>query len=171
MNVVAWEANRLPAFVEYWKSSFSDARNYLSASEDLFNMRIFERKDALEPFHPSNFLLAIEGSRVVGVIQVGIHTEPFCAAVFPDWEGGTLGYVGFVHVHPEFRRKGIGTALWKAGMERIASAGKMSVDGQCLNPFWGNSESPFVPFWGTPEGISIASDDEGSLEFLKGFRH
>jgi len=45
------------------------------------------------------------------------------------------------------------------------------LDGQCFNPYYGNSEGPFTPLWGTPEGISIDWNDSATKKFLarKGF--
>jgi ribosomal protein S18 acetylase RimI-like enzyme len=74
-------------------------------------------------------------------------------------------------VDAAFRRKGLGTELWHRGLERLKRTRQVVLDGQCFNPFYGNSEGPFTPLWGTPEGVGVDWNDSATKKFLarKGF--
>ncbi|MBI3097191.1 MAG: GNAT family N-acetyltransferase, partial [Planctomycetes bacterium] len=99
--------------------------------------------------------------------------EEFCEACFADWPGGTLGYVAVFAVLPAARRRRIGSALWDAAMARVREAGvaRIAVDGQCLNPYYGNSAGPRTPLYGTPEGIGIGWGDAETRRFLANRGH
>jgi len=44
---------------------------------------------------------------------------------------------------------------------------RLTIDTQCLSPFYGNSDGVYTPFWGTSEGIGIGWDDRETLGFLE----
>lgn len=74
--------------------------------------------DDAEPFHatdPEGFLLARLDGEPVGSISV------------VRYPGGS-GFLGFYIVRPEFRGRGYGMALWRAGMERLAGC-NVGLDG------------------------------------------
>lgn len=74
--------------------------------------------DDAEPFHatdPEGFLLARLDGEPVGSISV---------VRYP----GGFGFLGFYIVRPEFRGRGYGMALWRAGMERLAGC-NVGLDG------------------------------------------
>jgi ribosomal protein S18 acetylase RimI-like enzyme len=105
------------------------------------------------------------------MIHVGVRDEALVRELDPAWPGGPQGYVAFLYVEPAYRRKGLGDDLWHRGLERLGRTRQVVLDGQCLSPFYGNSEGPFTPFWGTPEGPAVDWDDSGTKKFLarKGF--
>lgn len=157
----------LPALVRFWNRAFAGKRNFFPVTEALLRERITEKRTAVESFDPAGFIAALEGGEMAGFLHAGVRPEGVCRAVDPDWAGGTQGYVAFLFVDPAFRRKGLGTELWNRGLEWLGAASRrVIVDGQCINPFYGNCEGPFTPFWGTPEGVSVEWDDTGTKMFF-----
>lgn len=171
MKVESWKPGLLPAVVRSWNRAFSTRRNFHPMTEELFRSRVVEKRTAVEEFDPGGFLVAREGKEVVGVIHVGTRPEALVRALDAEWPGGSQGYVALLYVEPEHRKKGVGTELWHRGLERLQGTRQVVLDGQCWNPFYGNSEGPFTPFWGTPEGLSVEWDSSATKKFFarKGF--
>jgi GNAT superfamily N-acetyltransferase len=171
MRFVPWTPSLLPALVRFWNRVFSGRRNFIPVTERMFRERVAEKETAFEKFDPARLIVAREGSDVAGFIHVGVRPEPLCRMLDPDWPGGSQGYVAFLIVEPERRRRGLGTELWHRGLFCVRNTRQVVMDGQCFNPFYGNSEGPFTPFWGTPEGVSIDWNDSATKKFLarKGF--
>jgi GNAT superfamily N-acetyltransferase len=171
MRFSPWTASQLPAFVQFWNRSFSARRNFAPVTERLFAERVTSKRSAFERFDPSGFIVAREKGEVAGFVHVAERPEPLCRALDPEWRSGKQGYVAFLYVDPARRRKGLGTELWHRGLERLKGTRQVVLDGQCFNPFYGNSEGPFTPLWGTPEGISVDWNDSPTKKFLarKGF--
>lgn len=156
----------LPALVAFWNRTFSKMKNFFRVTEEAFAARVTRKKTAVEKFEPAHMILAHQGKDIVGMIHVGIRSEEFCKLLYPDWSSGTEGYIAAFGVDPAHRHRGIGSELWERAIEALSGCRRMVVDGQCLNPFYGNSEQPFTPFFGTPEGISIAESDRETRGFL-----
>jgi len=171
MRFESWRPGLLPDVVRFWNRVFASKRNYFRLSEELFLSRVVRKRTAVEEFDPAGFVVAREGGEVVGLIHVGMRPEALVRSLDPSWPGGTQGYVAFLYVEAGRRKKGIGGELWHRGLERLRGAGQVVLDGQCWNPFYGNSEGPFTPFWGTPEGVSVEWDSYETKKFLarKGF--
>lgn len=161
-----WSDDLLPAFVRFWNRSFANRRNFFPITAERFRRRVIDKRTAIEKFEPAAFLVAFDGSEIVGAIHGGVRPESLCRVLFADWPGGTQGYVAFLFVDPAARKRGIGTELWHRLHAALAGVKQMTVDGQCINPFYGNSEGPFTPFWGTPEGISIEWGDSATKQFF-----
>ena len=166
-----YRPERLPAVVAFWNRVFAERRNFFPVDESNFRDRVIEKKTAVERFQADGFIMAVSGDRVVGLVHAGRHSEEICKVLNPEWPGGERGFVALLVVDPDRRRKGVGTALWDRAGEYLRGTTEIILDGQCLNPFYGNSEGPFTPFWGTPEGISVEWNDDGSKKFFaqKGF--
>jgi GNAT superfamily N-acetyltransferase len=171
MKVGPWTPSLLPSMVRFWNRSFASRRNFVPMTERSFRERVLAKETTHEKFDPSCLLVAREGKEIAGFIHVGIRPEQLCRVLDPEWRHGTQGYVAFLYVDPERRRKGLGTDLWHRGLERLRGTRQVVLDGQCFNPFYGNSEGPFTPMWGTPEGVSIDWNDSATKKFLarKGF--
>ncbi|MBI3855601.1 MAG: GNAT family N-acetyltransferase [Planctomycetes bacterium] len=171
MKFGPWTPSLLPATVRFWNRAFASRRNFVPLTDRLFRERVTEKETSFEKFDPSRFIVAREGREIAGFVHVGVRPEPLCRALDPDWRSGTQGYVALLFVDPERRKRGIGTELWHRGLERLKGTRQVVVDGQCFNPFYGNSEGPFTPLWGTPEGISVDWNDSATKKFLarKGF--
>jgi ribosomal protein S18 acetylase RimI-like enzyme len=162
----------LGAIVRFWNDSFKNMHNFFPINEEVFKARVIEKKTEVESFDPKGLILAIQNEEVIGMIHVGIQSEEVCSVCYRDWPGGNQGYVAFIFVKEDCRRKGVGAELWRQGMQYLEGASRIIIDGQCFNPFYGNSEGPFTPFWGTPEGISIPYEDQATHRFLskRGFK-
>jgi len=171
MKFEPYRAGLVPAVVRFWNRAFASKRNFFPLTPELFLSRIVRKRTAVEQFDAAGFIVARDGDEIVGLIHVGIRTPDVCRALDPEWPGGEQGYVAFLYVEPERRLRGIGGELWRRGLDRLRDTRQVVVDGQCLNPFYGNSEGPFTPFWGTPEGVSVEWESSGTKKFLarKGF--
>ncbi|HLY12214.1 MAG TPA: GNAT family N-acetyltransferase [Planctomycetota bacterium] len=171
MKFSTWTPSLLGRIVDFWNRSFASRRNFFPLTPDLFHQRVLRRGSGPERFRPSRFIVAQEGQDIAGFIHVGERPESLCRALDPQWRSGTQGYVAFLFVDPARRRKGLGTDLWHRGLDRLKSSRQVVLDGQCFNPYYGNSEGPFTPFWGTPEGVSVDWNDSATKKFLarKGF--
>jgi ribosomal protein S18 acetylase RimI-like enzyme len=171
-DLVAYNQQYLPALVTFWNRTFGDHLNAIAVDETLLRARVFDKRTDLEQFEPSNFIMAVRDGVVLGVIHFGRRAEDLCRAIWPDWSGGSQGYIALLGVLPEERKKGIGDALWHRAMKELKSVSRIDVDGQCISPFYGNSEGPFTPLFGTPEGISIPANDTDTHRFLgkRGYR-
>lgn len=171
MKLVTYAPRLLPAVVRFWNRAFAAKRNFLPVTEALFRRRVTGRRDGLEPFDPRTFVAAVEDGEVVGLVHGGVRPEAVCRALDEEWPGGPQGYVALLYVEPERRRRGIGDALWHRALESLQGTRQVTLDGSCFNPFYGNSEGPFAPFWGTPEGVSVEWDDSPTKKWLarKGF--
>ncbi|MEK7865177.1 MAG: GNAT family N-acetyltransferase [Planctomycetota bacterium] len=156
----------LPEVVAWWNRAFADRRGFYPVTGELFQARVIGKKNAVEEFEPSRFLMARDGARVVGAAHVGVRSEEYCAAVFRNWPGGPQAYLAMIGVEPSARRQGIGGRLYAAAEAAVAGSGRLVIDGQCVNPFYGNSEAPFTPFFGTTEGISIPWEDSTTRAFF-----
>lgn len=172
-RLVPFDVSREAAFVAAWNSTFRDRRNFWPLTPEVFRDRIAGVETAIECFEPADLILALRGDEVVGFCHVGVHSEGFCEACFAGWAGGTLGYVAAFGVVPSARGQGVGGTLWNEAMVRLQAArvARIAVDGQCLNPFYGNSAGPRTPFFGTPEGIGIGWGDAGTRRFLANRGH
>lgn len=171
MRLESYTPALLPAVVRFWNRAFAGKRNFWPVDAEAFRSRVTGRRAPGEAFDPRAFIVAREGREVVGMIHVGVRPEAVVRELDPAWPGGPQGYVAFLYVEPARRRRGIGDALWHRGLERLGRTRQVVLDGQSLNPFYGNSEGPFTPFWGTPEGPAVEWDDGGTKKFLarKGF--
>jgi len=171
MKFGPWTPSLLPAMVRFWNRAFASRRNFVPVTDQSFRERVAGKETAFEKFDPSGLIVARDGREVAGFIHVGIRPEQLCRMLDPEWRRGTQGYVAFLFVDPDRRRRGLGTELWHRGLERLNGTSQVVLDGQCFNPFYGNSEGPFTPLWGTPEGVSIDWNDSATKKFLarKGF--
>jgi len=167
VEIRSYSDGDLPALVAWWNRAFADRRNFFPVTEPILAERIIAKANGVERFEPAHFLLACEGDRLLGVAHVGVRSEEYCAAVFHGWPGGPQAYLALLAVAPDARRQGIGGRLFDAAQAVVAASGKLSIDGQCVNPFYGNSEAPFTPFFGTTEGISIPWEEAGTRRFFE----
>jgi len=166
MKVESWRPGLLPALVRFWNRAFAAKRNYFPVTAEILRARIFEKRTAVEAFDPEGFIVAREGKELVGLIHVGERPEAMVRSLDAEWPGGAQGYVALLYVEPEWRKKGIGGELWHRGLERLKRTRQVILDGQCWNPFYGNSEGPFTPLWGTPEGVSVEWDSSATKKFF-----
>lgn len=167
ITIVDFEEALIPGVIRFWNSEFSRRRNFVKLTPALFKERIVNCQGVVASFNPAFYLLALSGTQVVGLIHGGIFYKAVSKALLN--EDNDIGFVGIVAVSKKVRRKGIGTALYNSLRRRLESAGaaKIMLDGQCLNPFYGNMERLVQPFFDTPEGISVSQADRATADFFK----
>lgn len=162
---------RVGAIVDFWNDGPAKLHNGWRVTATTLRARIFKKRTGAESFDPAGYLLAIDGPSVVGVLHASIQSEPVARVLVSDWPGGTRGAILFLYVRPAYRGRGVGTELWHRAVVYLGGCRSTFIDGHCVNPFYGNSEGPIPPLFGTPEGISIPWDDTATKKFLaqKGF--
>jgi ribosomal protein S18 acetylase RimI-like enzyme len=156
----------LPAIVRFWNAEFADRRNFFPVSGDLLTRRIFRKETAVEKFDPEQFLVAVSGGEIAGILHYIVRGEELARAFRPDWPGGTQGAIAFFCVARKFRRQSIGRQLFATALDALRDAAQVVIDTQCHNPFYGNSTGPRTPFWGHTEGIGIDIGDLATAGFL-----
>lgn len=163
-----YEPARLSSVVDFWNRSFARRHNFFPVTEESFQRRVVGKDYANESFDPEGLIFAIgaDGKEILGLIHAGVRSDKVCSACYDNWEGGSEGYIAFLYVAEPYRHQGIGSALLQRAREYLNGVAQVVIDGQCLNPFYGNSDGLYTPFWGTPEGISIQWDDEHTRRFL-----
>jgi ribosomal protein S18 acetylase RimI-like enzyme len=100
MKIRPYKAIDESAVAALWRQVFPDAPAWNQPESDI------GRKLAVQP---ELFLVALEESRVVGTAMAGYD--------------GHRGWVYYVAVHPEFRRRGIGAALMARVEHDLAQIG------------------------------------------------
>ena len=65
---------------------------------------------------PEGFLIGYLGEKPIACISAVRYSEKF-------------GFIGFYIVHPDFRGKGYGMQIWKAGMKRLRDCRTVGLDG------------------------------------------
>jgi ribosomal protein S18 acetylase RimI-like enzyme len=141
-------------------------RNFFPVSQETIRRRIIEQRGVIDSFDPAGLILAIMDEKVVGMIHILVRPGDIAEILYKDWKGGLQGVIAFIAVDRDFRKRGIGSELTRLGQVYLMGCSQVIIDGQCINPFYGNSEGPFTPFFGTPEGISIPWEDYETKEFL-----
>lgn len=164
-----FRAGDLAALVDYWRLAFADRRNFVPVDEATLRERVLDVANAVERFDPEGLVLALDpAGRPVGLVHAGVRDEAYCRACHGEaWPGGSQGYVALLHVLPAWRRQGVGGALLDRARAYSAGAREVVMDGTCINPYYGNSEAPFTPLWGTPEGPGVSLEDRETASFLE----
>jgi ribosomal protein S18 acetylase RimI-like enzyme len=165
----AYTDGDLKQIVQLWNEAFGGMRNFIKMDAAGLQCRIFKQENAVEVFDPKGFIVAKVDGKAAGFIHAGVRNETFCKTAYNDWPGGTEGFIGIVAVAPAHRRKGIGTELMSRAKKYLYGSTRIILDGQCLNPFYGNSEGPMSPPWGTTEGISVPVGDRATKNFFGKF--
>ena len=171
MKLVNYDEKYLPEIVSFWNRNLKNKRNYFSVTSEILKTRIFEKKSLTGSFNPAHFLIATDQKSIMAVLHFGIFPINVCKAVYPNWQKEDQGYIAFILVDEKHRRKGIGTALFENALKSVENCSEIILDGQCINPFYGNMFMPSSPFFGTPEGISVEWDDVATLSFFKKFNY
>jgi GNAT superfamily N-acetyltransferase len=146
MRFETYSASLLPAIVRFWNRSSKHEAHFLRMTA-----RVFRERVARPPgFDPEGFIAARTPRGLAGFIHVGRR--------------GRQGFVAFLWVDPSHRRKGLGTRLWHAGLERARQAGQVVVLNPWDNPYYGGGKAR-DPLWG-PWGPAVAWRDSATLKFL-----
>src|SRR5215207_7306309 len=122
-----------------------------SMTADALADHLFRTKVLLDPnFLPENLPVAVEDGRIVGFILALSRQVPlFLQGLEPD-----KAWITAFGVHPEYRRRGIGTALFDHALTQLRAQGRKTVD-----------IAPYVPNYFVP-GVDIHAYP-GTTAFLE----
>lgn len=166
-RLCTYREDLLGPIVEFWNREFADRRNFFPIDEEIFRQRVVAKHYGVEGFDSQGFFVALVGDELAGIAHAGIWSESICRLRDPQWAGGDEGYLALICVSRQHRRQGIGHALMAAVHDFWGDCEHLTIDTQCLSPFYGNSDGVYTPFWGTPEGIGTRWDDRETLGFLE----
>lgn len=171
MRLSPWAPGLEEAFIRFWNRCFASRRNFIPLTKERWRCRVTAGGIPGERFDPEDLIVAREGGEIAGFVHAGRRSAVVCRRHDPGWPGGTQGTLNFLFVDPAHRKKGLGSQLWHAALEHLKRTRQIILDGQCLNPYWGNSQGPRTPLWGTPEGVAVEWGDSATKKFLarKGF--
>lgn len=130
------------ALIELWNASMT---------HDPINAAMFRTKVLLDlNFNPEGLLVAEAGGRLVGfVLSLARQVPQFLDGLQPE-----KAWITAFGVHPDFRRQGIGRALFDQALARLAALGKQEV-----------SISPYTPNYFVP-GVDVAAYPQ-TMAFLQ----
>ena len=166
-RLCTYREDLLGPIVAFWNREFADRRNFLPIDEDIFRQRVVDKRYGEEGFDPQGFFAAFVGDELTGIAHAGIWPENICRLRDPQWQGGDEGYLALICVARQYRHQGIGQALMTVIRDFWGGCERLTVDTQCLSPFYGNSDGIYTPFWGTSEGIGVRWDDQETLCFFE----
>lgn len=120
-------------------------------THDQISPALFRTKVLLDPnFRPDNLPVAVEDGRVVGFVLALARQVPlFLQGLEPD-----KAWITAFGVHPDYRRRGIGRALFDHVLEQMAAEGRKTID-----------ISPYVPNYFVP-GVDVNAYP-GTISFLE----
>jgi mycothiol synthase len=122
-----------------------------SMTHDLLSPDLFRIKVLLDSnFHPANMPVAVEDGRVVGFILALTRQVPlFLQGLEPE-----SAWITAFGVHPDYRHRGIGKALFDYIIKRLRADGRKTLD-----------IAPYVPNYFVP-GIDVKAYP-GTIAFLE----
>jgi ribosomal protein S18 acetylase RimI-like enzyme len=120
-----------------------------SMTHDPINLAVFRTKVLLDlNFNLEGLLVAESGGRVVGFVLSLVRQVPqFLDGLQPE-----KAWITAFGVHPNFRRQGIGRALFDQTLARLAALGKHEV---AISPYTPNYFVPGVDVAAYPETIAF----------------
>lgn len=147
MEIRAYRGADEAQLLDVWRASMA---------ADALSDHLFRTKVLLDPnFLPDNLPVAIEDGRVVGFVLALTRQVPlFLQGLEPE-----QAWITAFGVHPDYQRRGIGTALFEHIRARLAADGRKTID-----------IAPYVPNYFVP-GVDVQAYP-GSIAFLQtvGFR-
>jgi mycothiol synthase len=125
-----------------WRAAMTHDR----VSEELFRTKVLLDSN----FVPANLPVAVEDGKIVGfVLSITRQVPLFLQGLEPE-----SAWITAFGVHPDFRRKGIGSALFKHVVDRLKADGRKTV-----------AISPYVPNYFVP-GVDVNAYP-GTIKFLE----
>ncbi|MBI4244683.1 MAG: GNAT family N-acetyltransferase [Planctomycetes bacterium] len=161
-----FQKSDLPKIVDFWNTNFKGRRNFWRITKKTFIKRIVLKKSSVAVFDPHTYLVALLDDKMIGILHYGVFDKQALKILFNRED--SLGFIAFLFVSPKHRRIGVGKHLMDQALKDFSNMGikKTIIDGQCLNPFYGNAEDMEQPFFDTPEGVSIPSVDMETYNFF-----
>lgn len=170
MRFESYRASWRGDVVRLWNQVFASFPNFQPLDRFAWKARI-ETPD----FEPRYLRLAIVEDRVVGFAHGGLWGGEFLQLLMPEVSTPVVGFLAMIGVDPEYRRQGVARSLVQDLRAELASAGAdflagaelpFSADGRMFNPFYGNSQAPVAPLWGTTEGAAVPTSEVAALGFF-----
>lgn len=164
VSFVPFEPAILPQLVGFWNAFFRARRNFYPISEELYRKRIVEQR----AFDPKGLILALADGAVVGFVHA-IKPTRSDIFIYSRRRCRDNGSIAALPVAPDWRRRGIGSALLSRAegyLESHLDPGKIIYVGDYDVPLYHTLEGPRQPFWGDTEIMGIAEGDGQLIEFL-----
>jgi mycothiol synthase len=128
---------------------------HASMTHDPLSLDLFRTKVLLDPnFRPANLPVAVEDGRIVGFALAITRQVPlFLQGLEPD-----KAWITAFGVHPDYRRCGIGQALFEHICERLRADGRQTLD---ISPYVPNYFVPGVDVKAYPDTIAFLENGVG----------
>lgn len=137
------------ALTDLWNASACNAHGFYPLGRDIFIQRVLTAKR----YDPERLLVAQADGRIVGIAHSDIVREPFYEP---------LASVEALLVHPDYRHRGIGTALLTASLESLRHSRVPGVDALGCWPY----SSFYCTLIDGSERSGIFSDDTAMLKLF-----
>ncbi|MCY4071587.1 MAG: GNAT family N-acetyltransferase [Chloroflexi bacterium] len=122
---------------------------------DRISEALFRTQVLLDPnFHPGNLPVALVDGRVVGFVLCLTRQVPYFLQGMDEAEAWITAF----GVHPDFRRQGIGSALFDAVINKLRAERRKTVD---ISPYVPNYFVPGIDTRAYPETIRFLQDRLG----------
>ena len=146
MQIRPYQGADEPALLETWHSAMTHDR--ISASA-------FRTQVLLDPnFSAENLPVAVVDGRAVGFILCITRQVPY----FLQGMDASEAWITAFGVHPDYRRRGIGSALFECIINKLRAEGRQLVD---ISPYVPNYFVPGVDVSAYPETIRFLSERIG----------
>jgi len=122
---------------------------------DRISASLFRTQVLLDPnFHPDYVPVAVEDGRVVGFILCLVRQVPY----FLQGMDETEAWISAFGVHPDYRRRGIGMALFESIVDKLRAESRSLVD---ISPYVPNYFVPGVDTQAYPDSIRFLQEHIG----------
>lgn len=122
---------------------------------DRVDEALFRTQVLLDPnFHPGNVPVALVDGRVVGFVLCLTRQVPYFLQGMDEAEAWITAF----GVHPDYRRQGIGSALFDTVINKLRAEGRKIVD---ISPYVPNYFVPGIDTRAYPETIRFLQDQMG----------
>lgn len=122
---------------------------------DRVDEALFRTQVLLDPnFHPRNVPVALVDGRVVGFVLCLTRQVPYFLQGMDEAEAWITAF----GVHPDYRRQGIGSALFDTVINKLRAEGRKIVD---ISPYVPNYFVPGIDTRAYPETIRFLQDQMG----------
>lgn len=128
------------ALIDLWNAAMT---------RDRINPSVFRVKVLLDlNFRPEGLLVAEAQGRLAGfVLSIARQVPLFLQGLEPE-----LGWITAFGVHPDYRRRGVGRALFQAAQTRMAAEGRRAL---LISPYTPNYFIPGVDMDAYPEALAF----------------
>ncbi|MDE2819738.1 MAG: GNAT family N-acetyltransferase [Chloroflexota bacterium] len=146
MQIRPYQGRDETELLDVWRRAMSSDR----ISEDLFRTQVL-----LDPnFHPDNLPVAVIDGRVVGFILCLARQVPYFLQGLDPAEAWITAF----GVHPDYRRQGVGSALFESIIGKLRGEQRKIVD---ISPYVPNYFVPGIDTRAYPDTIRFLQDRMG----------